>query len=294
MELPNGPDFIARLPFRLEECPTELATETGKSVLREAIASRGKELSGIQDVMYAHDRYSVLIILQGMDTAGKDSLVREVFSQFNPRGVVVHSFKAPSTKELEHDYLWRHIVALPEKGKFAVFNRSHYENVLVTRVNPELLLKERMPGLESLDDLSKNFWEMRYKQIRKFEDQLVQNGTIVFKFFLHLSKEEQRKRLLRRLETPKHQWKFHPGDISERKHWDNYQKYYEEAIGATHTADAPWYIIPADDKSMARFLVADVLLKAMEKYTDIKEPSLSKDIHDNLENYIEMLSRKEI
>jgi PPK2 family polyphosphate:nucleotide phosphotransferase len=242
--------------------------------------------------MYSHNKYSVLICLQGMDTSGKDSLIREVFKEFNPRGVVVHSFKTPNSTELEHDYLWRHYIALPEKGKFAIFNRTHYENVLVTRVHPEYVLAENLPGINSVDDITPKFWKKRIEQINNFESHIAQNGTIVMKFFLHLSKEEQRQRLLRRLEEGKHNWKFSPGDLKEREHWDEYQQYYEEAINRTSTDHAPWFVIPADDKEMARYIVPKIIWEEMKKYTDIKEPELDDKIKANFEIYKKELSGK--
>jgi len=212
-------------------------------------------------------------------------LIREVFKDFNARGVVVHSFKTPNSTELEHDYLWRHYIALPEKGKFAVFNRTHYENVLVTRVHPEYILNENLPGIESVEDIPKDFWEKRYEQIVNFEKHIVQNGTIVLKFFLNLSKEEQRQRLLRRLEKPKHNWKFSPGDLKERKLWDDYKKYYAEAIEATSKEKAPWFVIPADDKELARYIVLQTIFDELSKYKDIKFPELEDKVQDNLSVY---------
>jgi PPK2 family polyphosphate:nucleotide phosphotransferase len=249
-------------------------------------------LSELQDVMYAHNRYGVLICLQGMDTSGKDSLIREVFKEFNPRGVEVHSFKTPNSTELEHDYLWRHYLALPEKGKFAVFNRTHYENVLVTRVHPEYILNENLPGIEKVEDVTPQFWQDRLEQINNFEKHITQNGTIVLKFYFHMSKEEQRKRLLRRLEEVEHHWKFSPGDLKEREHWDEYMQYYEEAINKTATENAPWYIIPADDKEMARYVVAKIIWEEMQKRTDIKEPQLDEKVKANFEMYKEMLKKE--
>jgi len=244
--------------------------------------------------MYAHKRYGVLICLQGMDTSGKDSLIREVFKRLNARGVVVHSFKTPNTNELMHDYLWRHYMALPAKGKYAVFNRSHYENVLITRVNPHFLLDERIPGIEKVEDVTGEFWQNRLEQICNFEKHITQNGIIVFKFFLHLSKEEQRLRLLRRLEKQKHNWKFDPSDITERNRWEEYWQCYEEAINETSLPHAPWYVIPADDKKQARYLIAKVLCEEMSKYTDIVEPKPSEEVKENISKYIKMLGNSEI
>src|SRR6476620_8261445 len=199
MKTINPDDFKVTAPIKLAEIPTKLKTNADDDEKKEMLEGVDDKLSKIQDLMYAHNRYSVLICVQGMDTSGKDSLIREVFDDLNPRGVVVHSFKTPNSTELEHDYLWRHYLALPEKGKFAVFNRTHYENVLVTRVHPEYILFENIPGIEKVEDITADFWESRMEQINNFEKHIVQNGTIVLKFFFHMGKEEQRQRLLRRL-----------------------------------------------------------------------------------------------
>ena len=245
MEELNAKDFIVTNPVNLDQIPTRLETGKSKKEKKKVLKKIGKKLAKLQNTMYAHNRYGVLVCLQGMDTSGKDSLIREVFSKFNPRGVVVHSFKTPTRKELQHDYLWRHYVTLPEKGKYSIFNRSYYENVLVTRVNPQYLLFENIPGVEKKEDIPADFWDKRLNQIRNFEEHITQNGIIVFKFFLHLSKEEQRLRLLRRLEKENKNWKFAPSDLSERGLWDKYLNYYEEAINNTSLPFAPWYIIPA-------------------------------------------------
>lgn len=287
-------DFMVSTPVKLDELPTRLNMDLKKKEKKKALKKVGKKLSKLQDTMYAHNRYGVLVVLQGMDTSGKDSLIREVFSKFNPRGVVVHSFKPPTSKELQYDYLWRHYVALPMKGKYSIFNRSHYENVLVTRVNPQYLLSENIPGIEKIEDIPGDFWDKRFDQIRNFEKHIVQNGTIVFKFFLHLSKEEQRQRLLRRLEKENKNWKFAPSDLTERKLWDEYWTYYQQAINNTSLPHAPWYIIPADDKQEARYLVAKIIFEKMREYTDIIEPQLDSAIQDNIHKYKEKLSKKDI
>ena len=278
-------DFKVVKEIKLSKIPTLLKIKADDDEKEQKLDKVQAKLSNLQDVMYAHNKYSVLICLQGMDTSGKDSLIREVFKEFNPRGVVVHSFKTPNSSELEHDYLWRHYIALPEKGKFAIFNRTHYENVLVTRVHPEYILSENLPGINSVEDITPKFWKKRINQINNFEEHIAENGTIVMKFYLHLSKEEQRKRLLRRLEEGEHNWKFSPGDLKEREHWDEYQQYYEEAINKTSTEHAPWYIVPADDKEMARYIVAKIIWEEMQKYTDIKEPKLDEEIKANFEVY---------
>lgn len=285
----NTGDFKITKTIRLADFPTEIETDLKDREKEKMLDEVQKPLSELQDVMYAHNRYGVLICLQGMDTSGKDSLIREVFKEFNPRGVVIHSFKTPNSTELEHDYLWRHYLALPEKGKFSVFNRTHYENVLVTRVHPEYILNENLPGIEKVEDITPQFWENRFEQINNFEKHITQNGTIVLKFFFYMSKDEQRKRLLRRLEEENHHWKFSPGDLKERERWDDYMNYYEEAINRTSKPNAPWYIIPADDKEMARYMVGKIIWEEMQRYTDIKEPDLDEKVKSNFDEYKKQL-----
>ena len=213
----------------------------------------------MQDKLYAHNQYSVLIIFQAMDAAGKDGAVKHIMSGFNPLGVKVYSFKAPNSQELDHDYFWRHELALPARGEIAIHNRSHYENVLVTRVHPEYILKEQIPGIDSLKKIKHDFWTRRFKQIRRFEKNLTDNGMLILKFFLHVSKKEQKRRFLERINDPTKNWKFSLADLKERGFWDLYQKAYMEAIGATSTDYAPWFIIPADDKWFARLAIASVI-----------------------------------
>ena len=251
-----------------------------------------KKLGKLHDTMYAHGKYAVLVCLQGMDTAGKDSLIREVFKEFNTRGIIVHSFKVPTELEKNHDYIWRHYIALPARGKFGIFNRTHYENVLVTRVHPEYILGENIPTINSVKDIDDAFWDKRFEQINNFEKHIAENGTIIFKFFLNLSKEEQKNRLLRRLRKPEKNWKFSPGDLEERKLWDAYLNCYEEAINRTSKPYAPWYTIPADDKPSARYIVAKTIYDTLKKYNDIKEPELDDDIKANLELYKKELNNE--
>ncbi len=260
--------------------------------LKKQLGTVRRELGDFQNTLYAHGKYSVLICIQGMDTSGKDSLIREVFKDFNASGVQVHSFKVPTELELKHDYLWRHYLVLPAKGIFGVFNRTHYENVLVTRVHPEYILGEHIPGVHTVDDINQEFWNTRFEQINNFERHLAQHGTLIFKFFLNLSKDEQRRRLLRRLELREKNWKFSPGDLKERKLWDKYQECYEEAINNTSTFEAPWYIIPADNKKAARVIFASILLEELSKYKDIEEPELEEKIRVNLESYKNQLENE--
>ncbi len=276
----------------LEDRATSVNTDLSEEALEKSLRKIRKKLGKLQDTLYAHDKYSVLVCLQGMDTAGKDSLIREVFKDFNVRGVEVHSFKVPTDLERSHDYLWRHYIALPQKGKFGVFNRTHYENVLVTRVHPEYILGENLPDITSVTDINDSFWDKRFDQINAFEKHISENGTLIFKFFLHLSKEEQKNRLLRRLEKKEKNWKFSSGDLKERKLWDDYQKCYEDAINRTSKPYAPWYIIPADNKPAARLAVATILLEELSAYDDIQEPELDRKTKENIELYKAQLNNE--
>lgn len=277
--------FRASHDCQLSTFPTNIVKELTEEKATKELKKTRKELAELQDIMYAHSKYSVLICLQGMDTAGKDSLIREIFQKFNARGVVVHSFKTPTSKELQHDYIWRHYIALPERGKFGVFNRTHYENVLVTRVHPEYILNENIPGIDTVDDIPEDFWQRRYQSINNFEKHITDNGTIVLKFYLHLSKDEQKNRLLRRLEKEKHNWKFSPGDLKERRLWQEYMHCYEEAIQHTSKKHAPWYIIPADNKKVSRYLVAKIILDELKKHKDIRYPEMPPEIEKDKELY---------
>lgn len=281
----NSNKYKVTTPIKLAEKATEEVDDNAKKELKKA----RKELSEVQDTMYAHGKYSMLVCLQGMDTAGKDSLIREVFKQVNARGVVVHSFKVPTENELKHDYLWRHYVALPERGKIGVFNRTHYENVLVTRVHPEYILGENIPSVKSIDDVNDDFFHKRMERINDFEQHIVENGTIVLKFFLHLSKEEQKNRLLRRIKKKNKNWKFSSSDLEERELWDQYQACYEDAINRTSTEKAPWYIVPAGDKPTARKIVAGIILDKLESYKDIEYPELDKKTKARLSEFKEQL-----
>ncbi|WP_299531357.1 PPK2 family polyphosphate kinase [Ulvibacterium sp.] len=284
--------YKVETPIKLKDSPTLEDLGTSKKNLKKTLEEIREKLGKFQDTLYAHGKYGVLVCLQGMDAAGKDSLIREVFKDFNARGVVVHSFKVPTDLERKHDYIWRHYIALPPKGKFGVFNRTHYENVLVTRVHPEYLLSENMPDILSVEDVDQKFWDRRFERINNFERHITENGMIIFKFFLHLSKEEQRLRQLRRLKLKRKNWKFSPGDLEERKLWDQYQECYEEAINRTSKSHAPWYVIPSDNKDAARVITASILLQELKKYKDIQEPELDSKIQANLEAYIQQLENE--
>ncbi|MEZ4841214.1 MAG: polyphosphate kinase 2 family protein [Flavobacteriaceae bacterium] len=269
----------------ISEQPTLEIVDSAKKKLKKL----RKEISKLQDTMYAHGKYSMLVCLQGMDTAGKDSLIREVFKDVNARGVVVHSFKVPTEKELKHDFLWRHYIALPERGKIGVFNRTHYENVLVTRVHRGYVLGENIPSVTSVEQLTDDFYHKRMEHINNFEQHIAENGMIILKFFLHLSKDEQKNRLLRRIELKEKNWKFSAGDLKERKLWNEYQKCYEDMLNRTSKEKAPWYMVPADDKETARYIVANVILETLKSYKDIEEPELDDETKANLEAFKKQL-----
>ena len=243
-----------------------------KKAAKIELKNNTKELKQIQRVFYADDRFALLIVLQAPDTAGKDGAIRHVMSGINPQGCRVHNFKTPSKQELDHDYLWRHYKVLPERGMIEIFNRSHYENVLATKVNPSFILNENLPGINSVDKIDNQFWENRYQQINNFEQHLHQNGTHILKFFLHLSKEEQKERLLSRLDNPNKNWKFNKADLEARAQWDEYQRAYEEMLEKTSKEHAPWYVIPADKKYFARVAIGSVILEKLQSL-DLRFPS---------------------
>lgn len=282
--------FRVTKPIKLSETSTKFDLGKSKKDIKKELEEVREDLGKLQDTMYAHGKYGVLVCLQGMDTAGKDSLIREVFKDFNTRGIVVHSFKVPTELELKHDYLWRHYIALPARGKFSIFNRTHYENVLVTRVHPGYIMGENIPSVNSVDDVNDEFWAKRFEQINNFEKHIAENGTIIFKFFLNISKEEQKNRLLRRLDLKEKNWKFSPGDLKERKLWNKYQDCYEDAVNRTSKSHAPWFAIPADDKPTARYIVAKTIYDTLKEYSDIKEPELDDDIKANIEMYKQQLA----
>ncbi|HEX2749953.1 MAG TPA: polyphosphate kinase 2 family protein [Verrucomicrobiales bacterium] len=261
--------------------PAKIPTALKKNLYRDDatlekhLSSFREEIDELQQKMFAHDRYSLLLIFQAMDAAGKDGTIKHVISGINPHGVEVHAFKRPGDEELDHDYLWRTTKVLPSRGKVGIFNRSYYEEVLVCRVHPEIVTKyQRLPEetTSKLDEL----WPRRFKEIRNFEAMLHANGTRVVKFFLHVSKEEQKKRLLKRIDTPAKNWKFNTGDLAERALWKDYMRAYEEALEGTATKDSPWYVVPADDKGNMRLIVSAVILHEIARMK-MKWPVLPPD-----------------
>ncbi|MBN1279850.1 MAG: polyphosphate kinase 2 family protein [Chlorobiaceae bacterium] len=256
----NHDDYLVREgePVSLDHFPTlEPPRYSSKKEYREKLETHVRQLSDIQEVHYADNRYAVLLIFQAMDAAGKDSMIRHVMSGVNPQGCQVFSFKHPSPQELDHDFLWRTNCCLPERGRIGIFNRSYYEEVLIVRVHPEILLHQGIPEAHMNNG---DVWKERYRSINNLERHLHRNGTRILKFFLHLSREEQRRRFLERIDKPEKNWKFSKADIEERNHWDSYMKAYERCLEATSTRHAPWYVIPADDKKNARLLVSHIIL----------------------------------
>ena len=253
---------------------TEEMEELGKDEIKErarrTLDQNLADLARAQDLLYADDRYAVLVILQAMDAAGKDGTIKHVMSGVNPQGCQVFSFKKPSAEDLDHNFLWRYMRCLPERGRIGIFNRSYYEDVLVVRVHPELLAAQRLPGATG----EKKFWRRRYQDVNAFERHLVRNGTIILKFFLNVSKDEQKRRFLDRLDRPDKHWKFSAADLAERAHWGRYMKAYSDCLSATSTKWAPWYVIPADKKWVARAVVADVITTTLRSL-DLKYPEVT-------------------
>jgi PPK2 family polyphosphate:nucleotide phosphotransferase len=268
-----------------DEKDKPITQEKGEIILKSDIA----KLSEIQEKLYAANRYAVLIVIQAMDAAGKDSAVKHVMSGLNPQGVNVTSFKTPTHQELEHDYLWRHYIALPSRGMVGIFNRSHYENVLVTRVHPEFILNENLPDIKSLADIGESFWEERFKQINHFENTLAENGTVILKFFLHVSKKEQKKRFLERIDDPAKNWKFSSNDIKERGLWKDYRKAYEALLMNTSMEQAPWFVVPADDKWFTRLVIANIIVSELDRL-DLSYPKLSEQQKAELDSAKKMLT----
>lgn len=245
--------------FSIKEAKTDYTGNYNKETAKDALIKSKIEVNRLQEKLYASGTHALLIVFQAMDAAGKDSAIEHVMSGLNPQGCQVFSFKVPTAEEYEHDFLWRHYKALPERGRIGIHNRSHYENVLVCKVHPEYILSENIPGYSVLENIDKDFWKQRYQSIRNFEEHLLANGTQILKFFLNVSKDEQKKRFLDRIEDPAKNWKFSSGDIKERALWNDYMKAYEEAINETNTKDSPWHIIPADKKWFARLAISEII-----------------------------------
>lgn len=263
--------------------------EITKQEAKEQLTKDVEKLAELQSMLYAQDRYSILVIFQAMDAAGKDGTIKHVMSGINPQGCQVYSFKQPSAEELDHDYLWRINRSLPERGRIGIFNRSHYEDVLIAKVHPEIVLSAKLPDIKTVDDIKADFWKRRYRQINDFERYLTENGTVILKFFLNVSKAEQKKRFAERLNDPAKNWKFSSADIKERRFWDEYMKAYADVLTETSTEIAPWYVIPADNKWFMRYAVGRIICERM-KELDLHYPRLSDEELDKLELYKENVS----
>jgi len=253
-------DKPARFRLAAQDCADTCGFDMSKDEAKAALKGDLEKLTHLQERLYAHNRWAVLMIFQGIDAAGKDSAIKHVMSGINPQGCEVTSFKAPSAEELDHDFLWRCAMRVPTRGRIGIFNRSYYEEVLVVRVHPEILARQQLP--EPID--RKTIWQQRFESIRGFERHLTRTGTKVLKFFLHISKDEQRKRFLERLEDPEKHWKFNPGDLAERKLWKRYEAAYDDMIRNTSIPEAPWYVVPADDKWFCRMIIGAALVKTLE------------------------------
>jgi PPK2 family polyphosphate:nucleotide phosphotransferase len=285
----NKKDFIVKPDAKvsLKDIST---SDTGdfksKKDAKKILKKNIKKMYKLQNMLYAYDRYSLLIIFQAMDAAGKDGTIKHVMSGLNPQGTQVFSFKQPSVEELDHDYLWRIHSHVPERGRIGIFNRSHYEEVLVVRVH-DLIKNQKIPA----ELINGDIWKTRYREINDFEKHLCENGTIIIKFFLHVSKDEQKKRFMKRIDTPEKNWKFSESDVNERKFWENYQAAYSEAISATSKKHAPWFIIPADHKWFMRYSVSQVIVETMEEIS-MSYPVLSEKQQDELQKYKVLLSNE--
>lgn len=279
---------ISNIHFNLSEYKTRISKDIRKRNFTDEDSDL-EEISKLQNKLYAEDRQSLLIIFQGMDSAGKDGAIKHILKVFNPQGVAVTSFKHPSELELEHDYLWRHAIKLPGRGQIAIFNRSHYENVLISKVHPELVLFERLLKYNTLAKLDNEFWELRYRQINLFEERIIESGTHILKLFLHLSKNEQCERFLERIKNENKNWKFSEADIKERKYWLEYQDAYQDLVRKTSTKSAPWFVVPADDKSTARSIICKIILDKLMQMNpkfpvkSVEETHYMKNIKSELE-----------
>ncbi len=248
--------------FRLKDWdPADTTGVKNKQHAQDILDAREGVLNHLQEKLYAQDRWAVLVVLQGLDAAGKDGVIKHVMSGVNPQGCSVFSFKSPSTEELDHDYLWRAHKCVPERGRIGIFNRSYYEEVLIVRVHPTLLRAEKLPD----EMITKHIWDQRYEDINAFEQYLIRNGVVIRKFFLHISKEEQKRRFLERLEDPKKNWKFSMADVNERAFWKDYQEAYEEMIQNTAMKQAPWFVVPADNKWFTRLIVASAIIETLDE-----------------------------
>jgi PPK2 family polyphosphate:nucleotide phosphotransferase len=287
----NSKDFLVRSgeKVKLKKWSTNVPSMyKSKEQYHQILAEHIHQMNSLQNLLYASNQYSLLLIFQGMDASGKDGAIKHVMSGVNPQGCQVFSFKHPSVQELEHDFLWRTTQCLPERGRIGVFNRSYYEEVLIVRVHPEILASQGLPK-ESLD--KKTIWQDRYNSIVNLEKHLCRNGTRIIKFFLHISKDEQKKRFLQRIDSPEKNWKFSIADIEERKFWQDYVSAYEDCMNATSMTNSPWFIVPADDKDNARLIISQIILDTLNDL-DMTYPSMNEDRLKELHSFRKLLSKE--
>lgn len=285
--------YTGETPVNLSKVATRVDRGPEQAVITNALTANVATLSDLQTRLYAQRETGVIIILQGMDTAGKDGLIRHVFSGLNPSGTSVVSFKQPTHLQLDHDFLWRVNQELPRRGEIRIFNRSQYEDVLISRVHPEMLLGQHLPGVNSLADVGDKFFDRRYHDLRHFETYLRHQGFVTIKFFLHLSREEQTRRFERRIEIASKNWKFSPSDMRERAFWADYQDAYTKMLANTATKKEPWYIIPADDKGVARLLVSNILVKRLQNIHPTY-PTVSAEVKEQLKTTLHQLKKGEL
>lgn len=295
MKFSSDPQLVA-FPGKLHQVsnfdPEYTAHISSKKQAEKMLAENTDQLIKLQEKLYAHNRYAVLLIFQAMDAAGKDGTIKHVMSGLNPQGTQVFSFKSPSDLELDHDYFWRTYRCMPQRGNFGIFNRSYYEEVLIVRVHPEYLIRQRLPGIENVLDVRPEFWVNRFRQINDLERHLFENGTIILKFFLNVSKSQQKRRFMKRIDDPSRNWKFSSADVKERQFWNQYMEAYGEMLSNTSTFIAPWYVIPADNKWFMRLAVSSILL---EKLNDLplNFPNLPANEQQRLADAKDMLLQEE-
>lgn len=287
----DGLRVTAEKGFSLKKHDAAYTADMHKEDAAEVLAGLTQKIGEQQEKLYAANKYSLLIIFQAMDAAGKDSAIKHTMTGLDPQGCQVFSFKQPTSEDYEHDFLWRHYKALPERGRIGIHNRSHYENVLITKVHPELILNEHLPQIKDVKDIDKQFWAKRYQSIRQFEEHLTANGTVIIKFFLNVSRAEQKERFLQRIDDPGKNWKFAVSDVKERERWPDYMKAYEKAIKETATPQCPWYVIPADKKWFTRIAISTIVLHTLEKL-DLQFPVLPDKETVELQAMKDVLNRE--
>ncbi|WP_261811069.1 PPK2 family polyphosphate kinase [Levilactobacillus humaensis] len=288
MSIESSYRYTGDLDLDLDELATRVEKGPDATAIENRLTANVLALGDLQTRLYSQKKYGVIIILQGMDTAGKDGLIRHVFSGLNPSGTSVVSFKQPTSMQLDHDFLWRINQELPPRGEIRIFNRSQYEDVLISRVHPEMLTKQNLPGIDQASDADAAFFDRRYQDLKHYEKYLRHQGFVTIKFYLHLSKEEQTRRFEKRIEVPSKNWKFSPSDVSERAYWDDYRVAYTKMLENTATKRSPWYLIPADDKGIARLIVSNILIQRFQAL-QLEYPTVDPNVKRQLKSTLEQL-----